>query len=81
MAAAPVPGDLDLRVQYTTPDAGNPMLATHDNLTVSKALLAKYPELRDAFCAVIARAVDADIHSYSTLTPMKDVKLNGAVMR
>lgn len=74
MAAAPVPGDLDLRVQYTTPDAGNPMLATHDNLTVSKALLAKYPELRDAFGAVIARAVDADSHSYSTLTPMKDVK-------
>jgi hypothetical protein len=74
MAAVPVPGDLDLRVQYRTPDAGNPMLATKDNLTVSKALLAKYPEVRDAFGAVIARAVDADSHSYSTLTPMKDVK-------
>ncbi len=74
MAAVPVPGDLDLRVQYATPDAGNPMLATQDNLTVSKALLAKYPEFRDAFGAVIARAVDADNHSYSTLTPMKDVK-------
>jgi hypothetical protein len=74
MAAVPVPGDLDLRVQYTTPDAGNPTLATQDNVTVSKALLAKYPELREAFGAVIARAVDADSHSYSTLTPMKDVK-------
>ncbi len=74
IAAVPVPGDLDVRVQYTTPDAGNPMLATQDNLAVSKALLAKYPELREAFGAVIARAVDAENHSYSTLTPMKDVK-------
>jgi hypothetical protein len=74
MAAVPVPGDLDLKVQYTTPDAANSTLATQDNLAVSKALLAKYPELRDAFGAVIARAVDNDGHSYSTLTPMKDVK-------
>jgi hypothetical protein len=74
MAPVPVPGDLDLRVQYTTPDAGNPTLATQDNLAISKALLAKYPEFRDAFGAVIARAVDADGHSYSTLTPMKEVK-------
>jgi len=74
MAAVPVPGDLDLRAQYTTPDATNPILATQDNVAVSSALLAKYPELRDAFGAVIARALDSDGHSYSTLTPMRDVK-------
>jgi hypothetical protein len=45
-----------------------------DNLAVSKALLMKYPELRDAFGAVIARAVDNDGHTYTTLTPVKDVK-------
>jgi len=74
MAAAPVPGDLDLQVQYETPDAAKSTLAAQDNLAVSKALLAKYPELREAFGAVIARAVDNEGHSYTTLTPMKDVK-------
>ena len=74
MAAIPVPGDLDVRLQYETPDAANPTLATQDNLGVSKALLTKYPELRDAFGAVIARATDDLGHTYTTLTPMKDVK-------
>jgi hypothetical protein len=74
MAAVPVPGDLDVRVQYETPDAGTPTLATQDNLAVSKALLTKYPELRDAFGAVIARATDDLGHTYTTLTPMRDVK-------
>ncbi len=74
MAAVPVPGNLDVRVQYETPDAGNPTLAAQDNLAVSKALLTKYPEFHDAFGAVIARATDDLGHAYSTLTPMKDVK-------
>jgi len=74
MAVVPVPGDLDIRVQYETPDAANSTLAAQDNLAVSRALLAKYPELRDAFGAVIARATDNDGHAYSTLTPMKDMK-------
>jgi|SRR5664279_1061633 hypothetical protein len=74
IAAVPVPGNLDLRLQYQTPDAANPMLATQDNLAVSNALLTKYPEFREAFGAVIARATDDLGHAYSTLTPMKDLK-------
>jgi hypothetical protein len=74
MAAVPVPGDLDVRVQYETPDAASAGLAAQDNISVSKALLAKYPEFRGAFGAVIARALDHDGHSYTTLTPMKDMK-------
>ena len=74
IAAVPVPGNLDLRVQYETPDAGNPTLAAQDNLAVSKALLIKYPEFRNAWGAVIARATDDLGHAYSTLTPMKDAK-------
>jgi hypothetical protein len=74
MAGVPVPGDLDVRVQYQTANAANATLAAQDNLGVSKALLAKYPELRSAFGAVIARATDNDGHAYSTLTAMKDVK-------
>ena len=74
MAAVPVPGDFDLRVQYETADAVNSTLAVQDNLAVSKALLTKYPEFRTAFGAVIAQAADDSGHSYTTLTPMKDVK-------
>jgi hypothetical protein len=74
MAAVAVISDLDLRVQYETPDAANSTLAAADNAAVTKALLAKYPELRDGFGAVIARAVDNQGHNYVTLTAMKDAK-------
>jgi hypothetical protein len=74
MAVVAVAGDLGLRVQYETADAGNPALASQDNTAVMKALVAKYPELREAFSTLIARAMDSSGHEYGTLTPMKDVK-------
>jgi len=74
LAAVPVGGDLDLRVQYDTADASNPVLASQDNVTVMKTLLGKYPEFRDAFEAMIARARDSAGHDYGTLTAMKDIK-------
>jgi hypothetical protein len=39
-----------------------------------KAMVAKYPELKDAFVAVVARAVDSTGHDYGTLLAMKDIK-------
>ncbi len=74
MAGVPVVSEYDVRVQYDTPDAASPALAAQDNLAVSKALLAKFPELRDAFNAVVARASDDLGHHYTTLTAMKDLK-------
>jgi hypothetical protein len=74
MAGLPVVNEFDVRVQYDTPDAANPALAAQDNLAVSKALVAKFPELRDAFNAVVARAFDDLGHHYTTLTEMKDLK-------
>jgi hypothetical protein len=74
LAAVAVGPDFDLRVQYETPDASNPTLASQDNLAMMKALLTKYPELRDAFTTLIARASDSSGHEYGTLTQMKDVK-------
>lgn len=65
---------LDLRVQYETPEAANGTLASQDNAAVMKAILTKYPELRDAFNAMIARATDSLGHDYGTIMPMKDVK-------
>jgi len=34
----------------------------------------KYPEVRDAFAAVVARAVDPQGRDYGTLLAMKDIK-------
>jgi hypothetical protein len=41
---------------------------------VIKALVAKYPEVRDAFAAVVARAVDPSGRDFGTLLAMKEVK-------
>ena len=74
LAAVSVGPDFDLRVKYVTPDASNPALASQQNAVIMKALLTKYPELRDAFTTIIARATDNAGHDYGTLTPMKEIK-------
>jgi len=37
-------------------------------------LVAKYPEIRASFAAVVARAVDSSGRDYGTLLAMKDIK-------
>jgi len=74
LSALPVNGELYVRAHYSTPDAANPAAASADNAAVMRALLAKYPYLREAFGGLIARATDASGHEYGTVTPMKDVK-------
>ena len=69
-----IDGNFDLRVRYQTLDAANPGLAYQDNLAVIKALVARYPELRDGFYAVVGRAVDDSGHEYGSILPMKDIK-------
>jgi hypothetical protein len=56
------------------PDVSNTNLAYQDNIAVMKGLVAKYPELRDAFAGVVARAVDPSGRDYGTLLAMKDIK-------
>ena len=74
MAAIPVDNSLDLRIRYQNSNAGNSGLAFQDNMAVIKALIAKYPELREVFSSVIARAVDGSGHEYGSLLPVKDIK-------
>lgn len=69
-----VGNDLDLIVKYQSANVANTNLAYQDNVNVMKALVAKYPELRDAFTAVVARAVGAGGQDYGTLLAMKDIK-------
>jgi hypothetical protein len=69
-----VGGDLDLILKYQAADVSNTNQAYQNNVAVIKALVAKYPELKDAFAGVVARAVDPGGHDYGTLLAMKDVK-------
>ena len=66
--------DLDLIVKYQATDISNTNLAYQGNLAVIKALVMKYPEVKDVFAAVVARAVDPSGRDYGTLLAMKDVK-------
>ena len=74
LTAVPVDNKLDIRVVYLNPDAGNSGVAFQENMAVIRAIVVKYPELRDAFESVIARAVDGSGHEYGSLLPMKEVK-------
>jgi hypothetical protein len=66
--------ELDLVVKYQAADVSNTNLAYQSNVAVMKALVAKYPELRNAFAAVVARAVDPGGRDYGTMLAMKEIK-------
>jgi hypothetical protein len=66
--------DLDLIVKYQAADVSNTNTAYSNNVAVMKAMVAKYPELRDAFAGVVARAVDPNGRDYGTMLAMKDIK-------
>ena len=69
-----VANDLDLVVKYQYPDVSNTGQTFQENMAVMRALLAKYPEFRTAFAAVVARAVQPDGKDYGSMMPMKDIK-------
>jgi len=69
-----VGNDLDLIVKYQTANAANTNQAYADNVAVMKALVTKYPEVRDAFAGVVARGVDSSGRDYGTLLAMKDIR-------
>jgi hypothetical protein len=74
MFPATVGDSLDVVVRYQAADVSNTGLAYQNNFAVSKALVAKFPELRDAFTAIEVRAVDPSGRDYGSLIPMKDIK-------
>ncbi|MGA8762103.1 MAG: hypothetical protein WB562_04355 [Candidatus Sulfotelmatobacter sp.] len=69
-----VGNDLGLIVKYQGNDIANSNQTYQINVAVMKALVAKFPELRDAFAAVVVRAVDPGGHDFGTLLAMKDIK-------
>jgi hypothetical protein len=69
-----VGSDLDLIVKFQSTDVSNTSAAFQDNMAVIKAIVSKYPELRDAFDEVVARATEASGRDYGTGLPMKEIK-------
>jgi hypothetical protein len=72
--AEEVSNDFDLVVRYQASDVSNTNQAYQNNVAVIKALVTKFPEVRDAFAGVVARAVDPNGHDYGTLLAMKDIR-------
>ena len=70
----PVGQDFDLVVRYQSADVSDTGRTFQDNAAVMKALVAKYPELRDAFAGIVVRAVEPSGHDYGSMQPMKDIK-------
>ena len=70
----PVDKDIDLIVKYASPDVSNSGQIFQDNQALIRALVAKYPEFRDAFDAVVARAVEPSGRDFGTMLPMKEIK-------
>jgi hypothetical protein len=66
--------DLDLLVRYQVSDLSNTNQTYQSNIALMKALIAKYPEFKEAFAAVNARAVDPSGRDYGTLLAVKDIK-------
>lgn len=66
--------DLDLVIRYQVQDISNTSQTFQQNMNLIKAFVAKYPEVRGAFDAVVARAVAPSGQDYGSLLPMKDIK-------
>lgn len=66
-----VGNDLNLVVKYQTNDLSDTAKAWQSNMDLIKALLAKYPEFRDGFQNVVARAVAPSGQDYGTIAPTK----------
>ena len=66
--------DFDLVVRYQSADVSDTGKTFQDNLAVMKALLAKYPECRDAFGGIVVRAVEPSGKDYGSMLTMKDIK-------
>jgi hypothetical protein len=71
---AAVGKDLDLIVKYQASDVSDTGHAYQSNVAVIKAIVVKFPELKEAFSAVVARAVEPSGRDYGTLLVMKDIK-------
>ena len=64
--------DLDLVLKYQTADISNTMQVDKDNKALVNAFLARYPEYKTAFNAIVARAVAPNGQDFGTLISLKE---------
>jgi len=64
--------DVDLVLKYQTADISNTMQVDKDNRALVNAFLARYPEYKSAFNAIVARAVAPNGQDFGTLISLKD---------
>jgi len=66
--------ELHLIVRFQTASVANTGDTFQDCMAVMKALLLKFPELREGFNGIVARAVEPSGKDYGALMQMKDIK-------
>jgi len=64
--------DLDLVLKYQAADISNTMQVDKDNKALVNAFLARYPEYKTAFNAIVARAVAPNGQDFGTLISLKE---------
>jgi hypothetical protein len=69
-----VAGEINLVVKFECPDVSDAARSVAENQAVARALVTKWPELRDGFTAIEARATDASGRDFGTLVMLKDLK-------
>jgi hypothetical protein len=69
-----IENDLDVVVKYQAADVSNTGRTFQENTALIKALLTKFPELRQGFVAVVARGVEPSGRDYGTMLSVKDIK-------
>jgi len=74
MFAIGVDSDVDLVVKYQCSSVANAAQTYQQNMAAIRALVAKYPEFRDGFTSIIARAVEPSGKDYGTMVAAKEVK-------
>ena len=74
MFPLPVGQDLDLVVKYQSADVSDNAKTFQENMAVMRALVSKFPEFRQAFDGLVARAVEPSGKDYGSMLAMKDVR-------
>jgi len=67
-------GGLDLVYKYSTPDISDTGKTFQQNMAFIKALVAQYPEYKQAFSAIVARAVAPSGQDFGTMLPVSEIK-------
>jgi hypothetical protein len=61
-------------MKYNSPDISDTAKTFMDNKEAMKALLTKYPELREPFTNVVARAVAPSGQDFGSMLAIKDIQ-------